>query len=85
MHESTRTQRKTLARVAEKKRRGQLEETYNKIEKRVLPPTFERASREYLASREHRLAEHTLSIDRQALKHLLPVFGPRLLCDIEAY
>lgn len=81
VHESARTISKT---VAERQRRRELEEKWNRIERRALPPTFERASREYIESREHRLAAHTLSIDRQALKHLLHVFGPKLLCDIEA-
>ena len=28
------------------------------------------------------MAANTLSVARLALKHLLPVFGPKLLCDI---
>lgn len=84
VHESTRTQSKTLAREAERRRRRELVECYNRIEKRTLPPTFERASQDWQASRQGRLAEATLRIGRESLKHLLPVFGSNLLCDISA-
>ncbi len=84
VHESAKTTSKTVARDAERVRRRELEEKWNRIKRRTLPPTFERASREYLQARENRVAAHTVTIDRQALKHLLPAFGPRLLSDIEA-
>lgn len=35
-----------------------------------------------MASRQGTVAAKTLSIGEQALKHLLPVFGEKLLCDI---
>src|SRR6202008_1882508 len=82
VHESARTKSKTLARDAERQRRRELEERINGIRKRGLPPTFERAAKQWLESREHRVAANTQSVARLALKHLLPVFGPKLLCDI---
>lgn len=82
IHESARTRSKTLAREAERQRRRELEERINNVKKRGLPPTFERAARDWQASRAHRMAENTQSVARLALKHLLPVFGPKLLCDI---
>jgi integrase len=82
IHESARTRSKTLAREAERQRRRELEERINNVKKRGLPPTFERAAHEWQVSRAHRIAANTHSVARLALKHLLPVFGPKLLCDI---
>jgi integrase len=82
IHESARTKSKTLAREAERQRRRELEERINNVKKRGLPPTFERAAREWQEDRAHRMAAKTQSISEFALKHLLPVFGPKLLCDI---
>jgi integrase len=82
IHESARTQSKTLAREAERQRRRELEERINNVKKRGLPPIFERAAREWQANRAHRIAANTQSVARLALKHLLPFFGPKLLCDI---
>ena len=84
IHESTKTQSKTVAREAEKARRRQLEESWNHITRRKLPPTFEKAASEWMASRQGTVAPKTLSIGEQALKHLLPVFGPMLLSDLTA-
>lgn len=83
IHESARTKSKTLARDAERQRRRELEERINNVKKRGLPPTFERAARDWQANREHRMAANTQSVARLALKHLLPFFGSKLLCDIE--
>jgi len=84
IHESARTQSKTLAREAEKQRRRQLEESWNQITRRVLPPAFAKAAAEWLQGREGRFAANTLSMARVALKHVLSVFGSKLLCDIAA-
>ena len=78
---SARTQSKTLAREAERRRRRQLEERINDVTKRVLPPTFERAAKDWQENRGQ-IAAHTESVARLALKHLLPAFGPKLLCDM---
>lgn len=37
-----------------------------------------------MESRVHRVAASTAGIDTHALKHLLPVFGAKLLCDVKA-
>ena len=82
VHESARTQSKTVAREAEKQRRRQLEESWNQITRRALPPAFAKAAAEWLERREGQVAANTLSMARVALKHVLPVFGSKLLCDI---
>ena len=84
VHESARTQSKTIAREAEKQRRRQLEESWNQITRRVLPPTFEKAAAKWLASQQGRVAPNTVSVAKISLKHLLEAFGSRLLCDITA-
>lgn len=82
VHESARTQSKTVAREGEKKRRRQLKESWNRITRRTLPPTFDKASAEWLRGREGRVASATLRIGRESLKHLLPPFGGKLLSDV---
>jgi integrase len=82
VHESAKTQSKVVAREAEKQRRRQLEESWNRITKRTLPPTFEKAATEWQAGRQGRFAPSTLTISRVAIMHLAPHFGEKLLCDI---
>ena len=84
VHESARSKSKTVARDAERQRRRELEATWNKLQKRCLPPIFERASREWQQSRVGRISSRTSEADARALRHLIPVFGPKLLCDISA-
>jgi hypothetical protein len=72
----------TIAREAEKQRRRQLEESWNQITRRTLPPTFEKAAGEWLKGREGRVAPSTLRIGKMAIAHLAPAFGDKLLCDI---
>ncbi len=85
VHESAKTASKTVARDAERQRRRELEKTYNKIEKRALPPTFERAAHDWLEAVKPHLAERTQDIYRVALEcHLTPAIGSLLLCDLDA-
>jgi integrase len=83
VHESAKTTSKTVARDAERQRRRQLEESWNRIKKRTLPPTFERASREWLENRAS-IEASTRETYQHALKHLLAFFSNWLICDIEA-
>jgi integrase len=85
VHESARTQSKTIAREAERARRRQFEETWNRIEKRTLPPRFDQASGAWLVEVKPHLAERTKDIYGVALDcHLTPEIGSLLLCDISA-
>jgi hypothetical protein len=83
IHESAKTQSKTVARDAERQRRRQFEESWNGIKKRTLPPTFERAAREWLENR-HSIEASTRVTYQHALKHLVAFFGNWLICDIGA-
>jgi len=68
---------------AERQRRRELEQKYNKIEKRGLPPQFKQAALAWLQGEKPHLAERTHAIYRVALDcHLIPVMGSWLLCDI---
>ena len=82
VHESAKSTSKTVARAAEKQRRRQLEESWNQITRRALPPMFEKAASEWLKGREGRVAASTLTIGRVSIKHLTPALGEKLLCDI---
>ena len=48
VHESARTTSKMMARAAERQRRTELERKWNKLEKRVLPPTLNTAATNWL-------------------------------------
>ena len=82
IHESVRSTSKTVARAAERSRRRELEQTWNKIEKRTLPPTFSQAAKEWLAERESSIAPGTKETYEAAKKHLTDCFGATLVCDI---
>jgi integrase len=84
VHESAKTMSTTVAREAERQRRRELEQKYNKIEKRSLPPRFEKAATAWLEGEKPHLAQRTHAIYDVALRcHLIPAMGPWLLCDIE--
>jgi integrase len=85
IRESSKSESKTVAKEAERARRRELEEKWNQIKRRRLPPLFSIASDEWLASVQPHLAERTQSIYDVALRcHLKPALGALLLCDIDA-
>jgi integrase len=85
VHESARTQSKTLAREAERQRRRELEEKWNRVERRTLPPRFERAALDWLEAVKPHIASRTQGIYDVAIRcHLSPALGSMLLCDIGA-
>jgi integrase len=85
IRESSKSESKTVAKDAERARRRTLEEGYNQIKRRTLPPTFERAGLTWLEGEKPHLAERTYEIYEVALRcHLKPELGRLLLCDIDA-
>src|SRR5215470_1679987 len=85
IRESSKSKSKTVAQDAERARRRELEESWNGIKRRTLPPTFERAGLAWLEAERPHLAERTYEIYEVALRcHLKPAFGGLLLCDIDA-
>jgi len=73
-----------MARAAERQRRTELERKWNKLEKRVLPPTFNTAATNWLEDRKARLAASTTETYGAALAHLRRDFGTLLICDFTA-
>ncbi len=84
IHESSKSTSRTVAREAEKQRRRQLEESFNQLTRRTLPPTFEKASADWLEIKRPHLAPRSVEIEQANLAHLLPVFGGWLITDITA-
>ena len=85
IHESTKSKSKTVAQDAERQRRRQLELTWNRVERRTLPPPLERAAQEWLEAVKPHLAARTQNIYDVAIRcHLTPALGSMLLCDIDA-
>lgn len=85
IHESARTVSKTIARQAERQRRRELELSWNRIERRTLPPPFEKAATLWLSAARPHLACRTYEIYDVAIRcHLSPALGSLLLCDIGA-
>jgi integrase len=85
IQESTKSKSKTIAKDAERSRRRHLEESWNQIRRRKLPPLFSVAAEEWTAAVNPHVAERTQEIYEVALRyHLKPTFGGFLLCDIDA-
>ncbi len=83
VRESAKTRSKTMARRAEQARRRELEEGYHGIKKRAIPRLFNVAAQEWLTLKKPTLAPRSVAIEEANLKHVLPVFGPVLICDID--
>jgi len=85
IRESSKSESKTVAKEAERARRRELEESWNQIKKRSLPPLFSVAADQWTASVTPHVAERTQEIYEVALRcHLKPALGALLLCDIDA-
>jgi integrase len=82
VHESTKTQSKTVAREAEKQRRRRLEESWNQITRRTLPPTFQKASEDWLTVKTVTLSPRSVAIEEANLRHVRPVLGSQLVNEI---
>jgi integrase len=86
IQQSTGTRSKTLAGRIQDKRRRELEEGAAGIKKSQQPLLFSTASGEYIAlakGKKKRWAPKMLEMQKNCVSHLLPVFGKRLLSDIE--
>ena len=84
IRESSKSKSKTLAKDAERSRRRDLEESFNRIPKRRVALMFTAAFEEWIKAKEAHLAPRSVVIERANLNHLSPVFGKMLLCDITA-
>ena len=85
IRESSKSESKTVAKDAERVRRRELEESWNQIKRRTLPPRFDQAADEWLRSVRPHLSQRTQEIYEVALRcHLRPAIGTLLICDVDA-
>ena len=83
IRESAKSESKTIAKDAERVRRRELEESWNQIKRRKLPPLFSIAATDWLKTRTS-IAPSTLRSYNLAISHLTADFGKHLLCDLSA-
>jgi integrase len=84
IRESSKSESKTVARDAERSRRRELEESYNRISKPRTAQFFSAAADAWLGAKTAHLAPRSVLIERANLKHLIPYFANMLLCDISS-
>src|ERR1700719_3247880 len=84
IRESSKSESKTIAKDAERSRRRELEESFNRISKPRTVQLFSAASEAWLHAKTAHLSSRSVIIERANLKHLNPFFGKLLLCDISA-
>src|SRR5262245_22480717 len=83
--ESTKTNNRTLAEKAERRRHQKLEEGFNGVKlDRPTPRSFSKAAEEWLDLKEGTLAAKSYGVEQNCLNHLKPYFGQRVLNDIDA-
>jgi hypothetical protein len=83
VRESAKTNSKTAAREAEKQRRRELEEGYNRIREKKAAPLFATAARDWSDSKSAKAAK-TIAGYQQRMKPVVAAFGKKLLYDIDA-
>jgi len=81
IRESSKSESKTVAKDAERARRRELEENWNQIKRRKLPPLFSIAAEDWVKTRTG-IAGSTERSYKLAISHLKTTFGKQLLCDI---
>jgi integrase len=82
IRESSKSTSRTVARDAERSRRRELEESFNRITKRRTVLMFSVAAEDWLSAKAAHLAPRSVKIERANLKHISPIFGKMLICDI---
>ena len=83
IRESSKSESKTIAKEAERARRRELEESWNQIKRRKLPPVFSLAASDWLNTRTS-IAPSTHRSYKLAISQLTADFGKQLLCDLSA-
>jgi hypothetical protein len=81
IRESSKSESKTIAKDAERVRRRELEESWNQIKRRKLPPLFSVAAADWLKTRTG-IAPATERSYKLAISQLTKTFCKQLLCDI---
>src|SRR6201984_475588 len=81
IRESSKSESKTVAKEAEHARRRELEESWNQIKRRKLPPLFSLVAADWLKTRTG-IAPATERSYKVAISQLTKNFGKQLLCDL---
>jgi integrase len=84
IRESSKSESKTVARDAERARRRELEESFNRISRPRTAQLFSAAAESWLKSKIAHLSPRSVIIERANLKHINPYFAKMLLCDVAA-
>jgi integrase len=84
IRETTGTGSKTLAQKIEQKRRRDLEAGAAGIKKQEHPSLVTLAADEWIETKKPRWSPRMVDIAQNSMNHLLPIFGKKLLVDIEA-
>jgi integrase len=83
IRESSKSESKTIGKDAERARRRKLEESWNEIKRRKLPPLFSIAAADWLKTRTG-IAPSTERSYKLAISQLSRDFGKQLLCDLSS-
>src|SRR5260370_19515505 len=81
VRESSKSESKTVAKDAERARRRELEESWNQVKRRKLPPLFSLAAADWLKTRTS-IPPSTERTYTLAISQLKKDFGERLPCDV---
>ena len=84
VRESCKSESRTVAKEAERARRRELEESFNRIAKPRTAQLFSVTAEKWLQAKTAHLSPRSVVIERANLKHINPFFGKLLLCDISA-
>jgi len=84
LRESSKSESRTVAKEAERSRRRELEESFNRISKPRTAQLFSVAAEIWLRTKVAHLSPRSVIIERANLKHVNPYFGKMLLCDVAA-
>lgn len=83
IRQSAKSRSKTLAIKAERKRRQEMEDGFNGINRLQRAQLFGVAAENWLQTKKAHLSPRSVQIEEANLKHLRPFFGGMLVCDIK--
>lgn len=82
IRESSKSGNKNIAKDAERARRRELEQGYNGLSKQQRAQMFSVIAEAWIETKTAYLSPRSVTIEKLNLKHLRPIFGAMLLCDI---
>jgi integrase len=84
IRETSKSESRTVAKEAERSRRREMEESFNRISKPRTAQLVSVAAETWLKTKIAHLSPRSVIIERANLKHINPHFGKMLLCDVAA-